>query len=348
MNAMKLGAAPLLSANATVMEKVLMKKNALFGKILAVLMLGLTALPAAAQTTFPGKPVRLILPYSTGGSADTVARLLAPRLQEAWKQTVIVENKPGANAVIGTDFVAKAAPDGHTLLIALTTHVISPSLIKTPFDPVRDFAPVATVAAAELCLALNPDVPANTLQELIALAKAKPGQLNYATTQIGGNQHLAAELLGILTGAKLTAVPYKGGGEALTAVLGGHSQMYLGSISSLIPVVKSGKLKGIAVSGESRNAAIPNVPTFTQGGVPNLDVRLWFGVLAPAGTPKDIVDKIAAQIAVILGTADFKEALQKQGLEPLVGGPEQFAALLKTDYTRYAQVIKTANIKVDQ
>ena len=136
--------------------------------------------------------------------------------------------------------------------------------------------------------------------------------------------------------------------SALTAVLGGHSQMYLGSISSLIPVVKSGKLKGIAVSGESRNMAIPNVPTFTQGGVPNLDVRLWFGVLAPAGTPKDVVDKIAAQIAVILGTADFKEALQKQGLEPLVGGPEQFAALLKTDYTRYAQVIKTANIKVEQ
>ncbi|MCX7152131.1 MAG: tripartite tricarboxylate transporter substrate-binding protein, partial [Proteobacteria bacterium] len=253
-------------------------------KAVSVLALSLFALSTGAQTAYPGKPVRLVLPYSTGGSADTVARLLAPRLQEAWKQTVLVENKPGANAVIGTDFVAKAAPDGHTLLVALTTHVISPSLIKTPFDPVKDFAPVATIAAAELCLAANPDFPANTLPELIALAKAKPGEINYATTQIGGNQHLAAELLGIMTGAKLTAVPYKGGGEALTAVLGGHSQLYLGAISSLIPVVKSGKLKGIAVSGETRNPAIPNVPTFTQGGVPNLDVRLWFGVLAPAGT----------------------------------------------------------------
>jgi tripartite-type tricarboxylate transporter receptor subunit TctC len=325
-----------------------MKRPMMLIKACSVIALGLFTLSAGAQTAYPGKPVRLVLPYSTGGSADTVARLLAPRLQEAWKQTVLVENKPGANAVIGTDFVAKAAPDGHTLLVALTTHVISPSLIKTPFDPVRDFAPVATVAAAELCLAANPDFPANTLPELIALAKAKPGEINYATTQIGGNQHLAAELLGIMTGAKLTAVPYKGGGEALTAVLGGHSQLYLGAISSLIPVVRSGKLKGIAVSGETRNPAIPNVPTFTQGGVPNLDVRLWFGVLAPAGTPKDIVDKIAAQIAAILATADFKEALQKQGLDPLVGGPEQFGALLKTDFARYAQVIKTANIKVEQ
>lgn len=325
-----------------------MKRPNVFIEAFSVVTLGLLALSAGAQTAYPGKPVRLVLPYSTGGSADVVARLLAPRLQEAWKQTVLVENKPGANAVIGTDFVAKAAPDGHTLLVALTTHVISPSLIKTPFDPIRDFAPVATVAAAELCLAANPDFPANTLPELIALAKAKPGEINYATTQIGGNQHLAAELLGIMTGAKLTAVPYKGGGEALTAVLGGHSQLYLGAISSLIPVVKSGKLKGIAVSGETRNPAIPNVPTFTQGGVPNLDVRLWFGVLAPAGTPKDIVDKIAAQIAAILATADFREALQKQGLDPLLGGPEQFGALLKTDFTRYAQVIKTANIKVEQ
>ncbi|MEI6300680.1 MAG: tripartite tricarboxylate transporter substrate binding protein [Betaproteobacteria bacterium] len=325
-----------------------MKRPCVFVKAVSVLALSLFALSTGAQTAYPGKPVRLVLPYSTGGSADTVARLLAPRLQEAWKQTVLVENKPGANAVIGTDFVAKAAPDGHTLLVALTTHVISPSLIKTPFDPVKDFAPVATIAAAELCLAANPDFPANTLPELIALAKAKPGEINYATTQIGGNQHLAAELLGIMTGAKLTAVPYKGGGEALTAVLGGHSQLYLGAISSLIPVVRSGKLKGIAVSGETRNPAIPNVPTFTQGGVPNLDVRLWFGVLAPAGTPKDIVDKIAAQVAAILATADFKEALQKQGLDPLVGGPEQFGALLKTDFARYAQVIKTANIKVEQ
>ncbi len=325
-----------------------MKRPCVFMKAVSVLALSLFALSTGAQTAYPGKPVRLVLPYSTGGSADTVARLLAPRLQEAWKQTVLVENKPGANAVIGTDFVAKAAPDGHTLLVALTTHVISPSLIKTPFDPVRDFAPVATIAAAELCLAANPELPANTLPELIALAKAKPGEINYATTQIGGNQHLAAELLGIMTGAKLTAVPYKGGGEALTAVLGGHSQLYLGAISSLIPVVKSGKLKGIAVSGETRNPAIPNVPTFTQGGVPNLDVRLWFGVLAPAGTPKDIVDKIAAQVAAILATADFKEALQKQGLDPLVGGPEQFGALLKTDFARYAQVIKTANIKIEQ
>ena len=311
-------------------------------------MAALWAFAAFAQQAYPSKPIRLILPYSTGGSADTVARLLAPKLQDAWKQPVIVENRADANAVIGTDAVAKAPPDGHTLLVAITTHVISPNLIVTPYDPVRDFSAVATISGAELGLGLHPGVPANTLQELIALAKSKPGQLHYATTQIGGNQHLAMELFTILTGAKLTAVPYKGGGEALTAALGGHSQMYIGSISSLIPVMKSGKLRGIAVSGEKRNPAVPNVPTFTEGGVPNFDVRLWFGVLAPAGTPKDVVDKLSAQINSILATTDFKEALAKQGMDPLVSTPDQFTALLKTDYARYAQVIKTANIKVEQ
>lgn len=327
-----------------------MKFANILGKVFTAFGMGAlwtVAFTAAAQQAYPSKPVRLILPYSTGGSADTIARLLAPRLQEAWKQPVIVENRAGANAIIGTDAVAKAPPDGHTLLVAITTHVISPNLITTPYDPIKDFAAVATVSGAELGLALSPSVPANTLLEFIALAKAKPGELNYATTQLGGNQHLAAELFGILTGAKLMAVPYKGGGEALTAVLGGHSQMYFGSISSLIPVMKSGKLRGIAVSGEKRNPAVPNVPTFTEGGVPNFDVRLWFGVLAPAGTPKDIVDKVAGQINNILATADFREALAKQGMDPLVSTPEQFTALLKADYARYAQVIKTANIKVE-
>ena len=302
---------------------------------------------ALAQQDYPSKPIRLIVPYSSG-SSDVVARLLGPKLSEAWKQPVIVDNRPGANAVIGTDAVAKAAPDGYTLLMALGTHVISPHLIPTPYHPLNDFAPVATVAAAELGLGLNPAVPANTLQEFIALAKAKPGQLNYSTTQVGGNQHLAGELFTILTGAKLTAVPYKGGGEAMSAVLGGHVQAYFGSIASLAPNMRSGKLKGIAVSGDRRHPAVPDVPTFAEGGVKNFDVRLWYAVLAPAGTPKGIVDRLSAEIRGMLAAPEFQATLAKQGLDPFVTTPEQFGALMKSDYDRYARIVKTANIKVEQ
>jgi tripartite-type tricarboxylate transporter receptor subunit TctC len=315
-----------------------------FSALFALLALAGAAL---AQQPYPSKPIRFIVPY-TSGSSDVVARLIGPKISEAWKQPVIIDNRPGANAVIGSDAVAKSAPDGYTLLMVLGTHVISPHLIPTPYDPIRDFAAVATIAAAELGLALYPGLPAHTLQEFIALAKSKPGELNYATTQIGGNQHVAGELFTILTGAKLTAVPYKGGGEALSAVMGGHAQAYFGSIASLAPHMKSGKVRGIAVSGEARHPAVPEIPTFSEAGVKNFDVRLWYGVLAPAGTPKDIVDKLSAQIASVLATPDFKATLVKQGLDPFVSSPEQFAALMKSDFARYAQVIKTANIKVEQ
>jgi tripartite-type tricarboxylate transporter receptor subunit TctC len=315
-------------------------------RLAALAALLLIAGTAAAQT-YPSKTIRLVTPYS-GGSGDVLARLIAPKLSEAWKQPMIVENRPGANAVIGTDHVAKSAPDGYTLLMAITTHVISPHLLPTPFHPINDFAPVAALAAAELGLGLNLGVPAGNLQEFIALAKSKPGQLNYGTTQIGGNQHVAGELFNILTGAKLTAVPYKGGAEAMTALLGGHVQVYFGSIATLAPHMRGGKIRGIAVSGDSRHPAVPEVPTFAEGGIRNFDVKLWYGIMAPAGTPKDIVDKIATQIAAIIATPDFTATLAKQGLDPFVLNPEQFSALMKTDFARYGQVIKTANIKVEQ
>jgi tripartite-type tricarboxylate transporter receptor subunit TctC len=273
---------------------------------------------------------------------------VGPKLSEAWKQPVIVDNRPGANAVIGTDLVAKSPADGYTLLIALGTHVISPHLIATPYHAVNDFAAVATLAAAELGLILNNSVPANSLQEFIALAKAKPGALNYATTQIGGNQHVAGELFALLTGAKLTAIPYKGGGEAMSALLGGHVQAYFGSIASLAPVMKSGKAKGIAVSGEKRHALVPEVPTFSESGVKDFDVRLWYAMLAPAGTPKDVVDRIGAQVVSILAAPDFQASLAKQGLDPFVTTPPQFSTLLKKDFDRYAEIVKKANIKVEQ
>ena len=313
---------------------------------LAIVGLAFFSVASHGQQAYPSKPIRFIVPYS-GGAIDTLARLLSPKLQETLRQPIIVEPRPGANAIIGTDFVAKSAADGYTFLMVLTTHVISPNLIATPYDPIKDFTPVATLAAAELGLAVNPAVPAKTLQELIALGKASPGKFNYATTQVGGNQHLAGELFGILTGAKFTAVPYRGGGEALNAVLGGHAQMYLGNLATLIPVMRSEKLRGIAASGESRPAAMPQLPTFTESGVPNFDVRLWYGLLAPAGTPREIVEKMSGLIALILASADFKEALAKQGMEALVMKPDQFGALMRADFLRYEKVIKTANIKVE-
>jgi tripartite-type tricarboxylate transporter receptor subunit TctC len=305
----------------------------------------LAASVANAQP-YPSKPIRLVVPYSSG-SSDVVARLVGPKLSEAWRQPVIVENKPGANAVIGTDFVAKSAPDGYTLLIALGTHVISPHLIATPYHPVNDFTAVATLAAAELGLIVNPSVPANTLQEFIALARSKPGELNYATTQIGGNQHVAGELFGILTGAKLTAVPYKGGGEAMSALLGGHVHAYFGSLASLAPVMKSGKARGVAVSGERRHPSVPEVPTFSESGVKGFDVRLWYALLAPAGTPKEVVDRLSSQVSAMLAAPDFRTTLAKQGLDPFVSSPGQFGALLRSDFARYADIIKKANIKVE-
>ena len=206
---------------------------------------------------YPSKTVRIIVPY-TGGSSDVMARAIAPRLQEAFKQTFIVENRPGANAVIGTELVAKAPPDGYTLLVVLTTHVISPSLMQTPFDPLKDFAPVAGISIAELGIAVNNAVPATTLQEFIAHVKSLPQPLPYAATQLGGNQHLAGELFTLITGAKMQVIPYKGGGDAMAALLGGHVQMYFGSMSSLTPVLKAGKVRG---SRSPATSAIPIFPT---------------------------------------------------------------------------------------
>jgi len=259
-------------------------------RALVLAFFSIFAISSQSQPVYPNKPIRFVIPYS-GGAIDTLARLLGSKLQEKMGQPIIVESRPGANAVLGTDYVAKAAPDGYTFLMVLTTHVISPSLIITPFDPIKDFEPVSTVAAAELGLSIHPSVPAKNLQELIALAKANPRALNYATTQVGGNQHLAGELFGMITGAKFTAIPYKGAGEAFNAVLGGHAQIYLGNIATMIPFIRSEKVRGIAVSGELRSPELPQIPTFSEAGVPNFDVRVWYGLLAPAGTPSQLSKK---------------------------------------------------------
>ena len=304
---------------------------------------------AAAQPTYPNKALRLIVPFPPGGSTNIVARIIGQKLNESLGQAVIVDNRGGGNTIIGTDALAKSAPDGYTLLFATSTVAIQPHLIANlPYDVFKDFAPVATLTKSEYILALHPSVPANNLQEFIALAKAKPGQLNYGTSGAGGPQNLAGELFNILAGVKIVHIPYKGGGPAFIDLIAGQVQLAFNNSINVLPHVKTGKLKAIAISGETRASVLPQVPTFTEAGLPGFDVRNWFGILLPAGTPRPIIDKLSAEFGRILTMADVRDKLDSQGVDPFVSSPEKFAALIKADYVTYGKVIKTANIKIDQ
>jgi tripartite-type tricarboxylate transporter receptor subunit TctC len=315
-------------------------------RMLTLGMLLTIAGSAAAQQTYPSKPVRMISPFPAGGGNDILSRLIAQKLTESWGQQVIVENRPGGNTIIGTEALVHAAPDGYTILCAGTDHILVPLLMPTPYAE-KDFAPVATIASGELVLVLNPTFPANNLREVIALAKSKPGQLNYASWGSGSSSHLGMELFSLMTGVKMQHIPYKGGAPAITDLIGGQVQMYLSVIPSAIPHIKSGKLKAVAVSGESRASAMPQVPTFTEAGLPGFDVKIWHSILAPAGTPKEIIDKLSAELARIVAIADVKTRMAAQGLQPFYTPAEQFIAMMKTDSTRYAKVIKAANIKIE-
>lgn len=303
---------------------------------------------ASAQQGYPNKPIRFIVPYAPGGSTSNVARLIGQKLTEAWGQQVIIDNRPGGNTVIGSEALAKSPPDGYTISLAASTHATIPHLLASlPYDPIKDFTPVATLVTTQLVLVLHPSVPANNLQEFIALAKSKPGQLNFASVGTGSSTHLAGELFNIVAGVKMQQVPYKGTAPALTDLIGGQVQLNFDTPITSIPHIKSGKLKAIAITGKTRLAALPQVPTFAEAGLPNYDFQIWMGVLAPAGTPKEIVNKLNTEIAKILTMPDMKEKLVSQGLDPLISTPDQFAALIKSDMTKFGQVIKTANIKLE-
>lgn len=302
---------------------------------------------AAAQPAYPTRAVHFVTPFPPGGSLDPLTRMSAQKLSEKWGQPAVVENRPGGNSIIGTNAVAKAAPDGYTLLVAGTPHVINSTLFATPYDPIRDFAPIATIARSRQILVVNPSLPVRDLQSLIALAKARPGQLNYSSSGTGNTNHLAGELLCVLAGIRMQHVPYKGGGPALIDVISGQMQLSFQVPISVLPHIRSGRLKPLAISGKTRNTALPQVPTFAEAGLPAFEMSGWTGMFAPAGTPKDIVEKISAEMGRILALPDIVERLVSQGLEPLISNPEQFAALLQSDMARFAKLIKDANIKVD-
>lgn len=302
---------------------------------------------AAAQTVYPNRPIRIITPYASGSSVDAVARIVGTKLSEAVGQPVLVEPRPGANTIIGSEAMVKSAPDGYTLLLISTTHVLNGLLIPNlPYDTARDFAPVATIASSELILVASPKVTATNVKELVALGKSR--QLSYATSSAGGPTHLAAELFSSMTGVKLTHIPYKGSGPAVTDLLGGHVDIGWTSPLAVIPHINSGRLKAIAISGDSRVPSLPNVPTFTESGLPGFEMRFWYGLLAPAATPREVLNRLSAEVAKILATADMKDKLAAQGADPFINNPDQFGAVMRADNARYGKVIREAGIKVAQ
>jgi tripartite-type tricarboxylate transporter receptor subunit TctC len=323
-----------------------MTGKAVSSKILALMLLAWPFM-AFAQAPYPTKPIRWIVPFPPGGSTTIIARLLGQKLTESWGQQVVVDNRGGGNTIIGSEALVRAAPDGYTILQVTSSHVINPSLLATPYDAVKDFAPVGNLVATETLMVVNPAVPANSLQELIALAKAKPGQLNFGSSGSGTTNHLAMELFAILAKIKMQHIPYKGAGPAVIDLMGGQIQIFTNNALPLTPFVKSGKIRAIAVSGETRLRSLPDVPTFTQGGLPGYEVKSWQGMLAPAKTPKPIIDKLSQEIARILQMPDVRETLLTMGADPLVSTPQQFAALIKVDLVRYGKLIKDANLKLE-
>ena len=302
---------------------------------------------AVAQQGYPNRPIRFITPYAPGGSTSVMARLVGQHLTERWGQNVIVDNRPGGNTIIGTEALVRSAPDGYTILLVTTTHTILSSLTKTPYDPIRDFAPVATIGIAPQVLVLNTAVPAGTVQDVITLAKAKPGQLNFASSGAGGPTHLSGELFNMIAGVKTQHIPYKGAGPAMVDLIGGQVQMFFSVPVNILAHVHGGKLKAVAVTGKARLSALPQMPTFAEAGLPGFDVSTWNGVLAPAGTPRAIVDKLSAEIGVMLTAPGAREKLEALGMTTIISTPEQFAAMIRSDQATYLKVIKTANIRLD-
>lgn len=305
------------------------------------------AAPALGQS-YPSKPVRLVVPYTPGGGADTTARLIAPRLQEALGQTVVIDNKPGAGGSIGDDAVAKAAADGHTLLIGAFAHAVNPSLMgRMPFRTPEDFAPISLLVTVPELLVVTPSFPAKTVQELVAMAKAQPGKLSYASSGNGSAQHLAAELFRMRTGIDIQHVPYKGGSLAVADVAAGHVPFYFGNMSAALPQARGGKVRALAVTSPQRSPAAPEVPTMAESGVQGCEIFEWNALLAPAATPPDIVKRLHAEVAKVMAMEDIRAKFADLGAQAVGSNPEELAAFLKLEMAKWAEVVKAANVKIE-
>lgn len=318
-------------------------------KIILAATLMTLALPALAQG-WPAKPVRIVVPYTAGGPADLLVRGMGQKLSEAWKQQIVVENKPGANEIIAAQDVAKAAPDGYSWLIASdAVFALNPYLYsKLPYDPVKDFAPVSRAVNANLMLVVRPDFPADSVKQLVAYAKQNPGKLNYGSVGAGGVNHLAYAWFNTVQGLRMQHVPYKGLVQGLQDIMTARLDTMFAVIGGAAPHLRAGKMKGLAVSGKSRNALIPEVPTFAEAGYPEFDASFYFGFAAPAGTPRETLEKFAADTSRILNTAEFREKfLNNLGFEPVGDTPAQFAAFLERDRALAAKKVKASGAKLD-
>lgn len=318
------------------------RRTALLGAGAAVL-----AGRASAQT-FPNRQIRIVVPYSPGGGADTTARLLAPKLQEALGESVVIDNRPGAGGIIGDDAVAKAAPDGHTLLIGAFAHAVNPSLQpKMPFRTPDDFAPISLLVTVPELLVITPSHPAKTVMELVAMAKAQPGKLLYASSGNGSAQHLAAELFRLRAGIDIGHVPYKGGGLAVADVAAGHVPFYFGNMSAALPQARAGRVRALAVTSAERSPAAPDVPTIAESGIQGCEISEWNGLLAPAGTPPAVVERLHVEVTKIMQSDEMKAKFADLGAASIGSTPVEFAAFLRAEMAKWAEVVKTANIKIE-
>jgi len=302
----------------------------------------------AAATSYPSKTVRIVVPYPPGGPNDLIARFLAQKLTDNLKQTFVIDNRAGATGMTGTDAVAKSPADGYTLLVSASVHVIYPSLFqKVPFDPIKDFAPISLMARAPLVLSVNPALSVKSVQDLISMAKAQPGKLQYASSGNGSATHLSAEAFKTQAGIDLQHIAYKGSSPAMTDVMAGHVQLVFDSLGSTLPYIKAGKLRALAITSSTRSAVAPEIPTIAESGVPGYDISTWYGLWAPAGTPKEIVDKLSAEVQKILKSSDMQQQLTSRGIEPVGSSAAEFAAYHQTEKLKWAKIVKDSGAKLD-
>jgi len=306
-------------------------------------------LPEAHAQAYPSKPIRFVVPYPAGGPLDTIARLLGAKVGESVKQPVVVDNKPGAGGNIGADIVAKSPADGYTILMgAVATHAINPTLYKSiPYDPIKDFSPVTQVASTPNVLVVHPSVPAASVREFIAHAKANPGKLNFGSGSTGSAGHLAGELFKSMAGVDMTHIPYKGAAPAMQDLVAGQIQLMFDNLASALTQVRAGKVKALAVTTAKRTPFAPEIPTVAESGLPGFDISTWFGVFAPAGTPREALDRLHAEFAKALAAPDVREKMINMGAEPVGNRPEEFAAFVRAEAEKYAGVIKASGAKVD-
>ena len=315
-------------------------------RLLPALLAVLAANPVLAA--YPDRPIRVIVPYAPGGGTDITTRTVTQRLAESLKTPFVVDNRGGAAGNIGKELAARATPDGYTLLTAGLSFAVNPSLFaKLGYDPVRDFAPISLIATAPLIVVVHPSVPAQSIKDVIALAKAKPGALNYASGGIGTGNHVAGELFTYMTGTRIVHVPYKGGGPALADVVAGQVQLLFNTTTSTLPFVRSGKLRALALTGAQRSPNLPDLPTVAESGVPGFDVGVWFGFVAPARTPQPIIDRLNAEVVKVTRLPEVRAQFAAQGADPVGGTPAEFGQYIRTEVAKWAKVAKAANLRAE-